>query len=562
MSVVLVIAIWLLGLCNASPRFIRGALLPGAAVVESSAQPTSWPGSNSTASNATSLDTASVTGGASVTPTPPPPTSTGGKKRKTRDVVLTSGASAPIHSCYDKNYCNGATSSSIKLPPERCACGFLVLAGKPGRALSALDHAIAKTRASERLGFLVWGISFPTGATGRVVGSLRVVEASETAGEDQVADGIIKAFVGGHGMGWFVLDMDMDSRLLRPTQATIRMEGHQKGPVFWNNHVWAYYHPSYCNTAPAKSLPVLTRPPDLHKTHSTVLPRRHGEIRTASPGHVEQGRMPGGMTGTTEDGSAVGAKRKETSVDPSLGSSALQVCQMRGPLLPIEPLSLGLLQADPGRGFARCGGNPRQLVEQQSPALSSTMVHVHCAYTEQINPAGSDPVLSRDQVGFSLSLTTLLSRPQELAAVGRNVSPIWKGLQRKIRHAEDFVPIIEKTDVIEDDKPNEVVRVAHFVEAFGQPAHTVREVCKSYYPTKVDFWQPNGALITNTVSDGPGLTEKDYNMTYTFEWIYENVAEGSEEHKKLELQHREGAQTAVHKSIEALRRMAAAGELD
>lgn len=26
------------------------------------------------------------------------------------------------------------------------------------------------------------------------------------------------------------------------------------------------------------------------------------------------------------------------------------------------------------------------------------MVHIHCAYTEQINPTGADPVLSRDQV--------------------------------------------------------------------------------------------------------------------------------------------------------------------
>lgn len=51
-------------------------------------------------------------------------------------------------------------------------------------------------------------------------------------------------------------------------------------------------------------------------------------------------------------------------------------------------------------------------------------------------------------------------------------------------------------------------------------------------------------------------------MTYTFNWIYEDVTEGSEEHKKLELQHRNGAKMAVHKSIEALRRMAAAGELN
>jgi hypothetical protein len=28
------------------------------------------------------------------------------------------------------------------------------------------------------------------------------------------------------------------------------------------------------------------------------------------------------------------------------------------------------------------------------------MVHIHCAYTEQINPEGSDPILSRDQVGI------------------------------------------------------------------------------------------------------------------------------------------------------------------
>jgi hypothetical protein len=47
------------------------------------------------------------------------------------------------------------------------------------------------------------------------------------------------------------------------------------------------------------------------------------------------------------------------------------------------------------------------------------------------------------------------------------------------------VPIIEKTDVIEDDREDEVVRVAHFIEAHGQSAHSVREVCRSYYPTKV-----------------------------------------------------------------------------
>ena len=45
--------------------------------------------------------------------------------------------------------------------------------------------------------------------------------------------------------------------------------------------------------------------------------------------------------------------------------------------------------------------------------------------------------------------------------------------------------IIEKMDVIEGDKQDEVVRVAHFIAAHSQPAHSVREVCRSYYPTKV-----------------------------------------------------------------------------
>jgi hypothetical protein len=43
------------------------------------------------------------------------------------------------------------------------------------------------------------------------------------------------------------------------------------------------------------------------------------------------------------------------------------------------------------------------------------MVHIHCAYTEQINPADAEPVLSRDQVGrlpqlFSFSTFRIVVR--------------------------------------------------------------------------------------------------------------------------------------------------------
>ena len=78
----------------------------------------------------------------------------------------------------------------------------------------------------------------------------------------------------------------------------------------------------------------------------------------------------------------------------------------------------------------------------------------------------------------------------------------------------------------------------------------------------MDFHQPDGALITNTVSDGPGLTEHDYNMTYTFEWRHPDVTEGSEEHKKLTKDAIQMAKMAVHSSIEAMRKMAEKGELD
>ena len=85
-------------------------------------------------------------------------------------------------------------------------------------------------------------------------------------------------------------------------------------------------------------------------------------------------------------------------------------------------------------------------------------VTIYCAYTEKINPDGASPVLTQDQ--------------------------IWKGLQIKIRHAERFVPVIESCKVLEE-KENEVIREAQFKEFNGQPPHAVKEVCKSYYPTRV-----------------------------------------------------------------------------
>lgn len=75
----------------------------------------------------------------------------------------------------------------------------------------------------------------------------------------------------------------------------------------------------------------------------------------------------------------------------------------------------------------------------------------------------------------------------------------------------------------------------------------------------MDFWQPSGALITNTISDGP---DGALFLTFTFEWRHENLVDGSDEHKEMAKQHLAGAAKAVHGSIEEIRQMAARGELD
>jgi hypothetical protein len=88
------------------------------------------------------------------------------------------------------------------------------------------------------------------------------------------------------------------------------------------------------------------------------------------------------------------------------------------------------------------------------------MVAIYVAYTHPINPAGASPVLTRAQ--------------------------IWKSLQGKIRRPQDFIPVISECKVLEDNG-NVVVREVHFT-VDGVPGHsskTVREVCKSYEPTKV-----------------------------------------------------------------------------
>jgi hypothetical protein len=169
------------------------------------------------------------------------------------------------------------------------------------------------------------------------------------------------------------------------------------------------------------------------------------------------------------------------------------------------------------------------------------MVAIYCAYTQQINPVGVTPVLTRAQV--------------------------WKGLQRKVRKAQDFVPIINDCKVLED-KDDVVIREAKFIPGPdvipGQGGKIIREVCKLYEPVKVctiDFHQPNGAVIMNYISDGPGMTDNDLNMTYVFKWLHDNTEAGSEQYKQLYEEHRKGGKVTINKSIKAMRKIAITREL-
>lgn len=78
----------------------------------------------------------------------------------------------------------------------------------------------------------------------------------------------------------------------------------------------------------------------------------------------------------------------------------------------------------------------------------------------------------------------------------------------------------------------------------------------------MDFWQPDGSVITNICSNGPSLAEHDFQMTYAFEWRHPDVQENSAEHKQKLQQYLKMAQMAVDSSIKAMREMAKRGELD
>ncbi|WXC59847.1 hypothetical protein SNK03_005704 [Fusarium graminearum] len=164
------------------------------------------------------------------------------------------------------------------------------------------------------------------------------------------------------------------------------------------------------------------------------------------------------------------------------------------------------------------------------------MFIINLAFTAPINPSGISPVLTEAQV--------------------------WKGLQRKVRKAHEFVAPILKCEVISEEETKtgiKVTRQVTFAEgARGDTDAVVKEIVHEFAPTRVDFRQPDGSNIYNIVS-----VDEDGNllMTYAFEWRHPELDAEGEKAKEQREKYSKMAQVAVHGSIDTIRKLVKDGEL-
>ncbi|RDA83079.1 hypothetical protein CP532_2564 [Ophiocordyceps camponoti-leonardi (nom. inval.)] len=154
---------------------------------------------------------------------------------------------------------------------------------------------------------------------------------------------------------------------------------------------------------------------------------------------------------------------------------------------------------------------------------------IHVAATAPINPPGANPVLSEGQV--------------------------WDGLQRKVRRAEEFVPLISSCVVVEE-RANVVTRKVVFAE---DEEKAVTEVCTEYAPSRVHFRMETGTEVQNIISRDVG--DGTLFMTYAFSWVVDNGAHKEEGEEDVRDKKQKEASIAVSKSIEAMRAMVLDGRI-
>lgn len=84
----------------------------------------------------------------------------------------------------------------------------------------------------------------------------------------------------------------------------------------------------------------------------------------------------------------------------------------------------------------------------------------YLSHTSPINPPSASPVLT--------------------------VPQIWAGLQRKVRFAQEFVPVIESCTVLEEKEDGTVIRDVVFKEGAG-PKPRARETVREFWPSWVSL---------------------------------------------------------------------------
>ncbi|GME65382.1 hypothetical protein BKCO1_1140007 [Neofusicoccum parvum] len=166
-------------------------------------------------------------------------------------------------------------------------------------------------------------------------------------------------------------------------------------------------------------------------------------------------------------------------------------------------------------------------------------------------------------VTINIAFTAPINSPS--ATPPLTVPQLWAGLQRKIRHAQEFVPAITACTVVsetaEGGSPGgggDAVPVVTREAVFAEGGRVVTEVCRSYAPSRVDFHQPDGSVVSNIVSEA---ADGALHMTYSFSWRHPEVAAGSAEDEALRAKYRAMARMAVEKSIESIREMVKDGRI-
>ncbi|KUL89364.1 hypothetical protein ZTR_03763 [Talaromyces verruculosus] len=144
------------------------------------------------------------------------------------------------------------------------------------------------------------------------------------------------------------------------------------------------------------------------------------------------------------------------------------------------------------------------------------MVVVYAARTLPVNPPEAPFVLKRDL--------------------------LWQALQRKVRHATEFVPAMRSCNVI-SDKDDIVIRQC-LLELPNGSMRNMREEVTSHN----EQWE-DGSVTTNLVSHGAGTLDEDLLLTYVFEWNYSDVEKGTAAEEEAIQMTSEMALMAVRQSI-------------